>query len=295
MSSNAPVPEEPGLRRDLGALRRYFWLPIATVGIAVIAALAMGAMTSSSGEARFRENVAVDALPPLFGPPVLPSPFDYARLATGDGVVGAVAAERGRAPESVRGQLRATASLNRPEIDFIVTGEDALATARAWQRAFNDATVAQTPDLERLLVIPYARQLDEAKARLDAATAAAAAQPDDAAAKGALAAAESDYETAAQLAQSYDVVASTMKATPVAVTAPHTASAGIGSTAGRLGIAVAVGLLAGVIGALALDYARRSRETVVAVPEAAEPIDATPAIRRRRDAAGAAVDDARQL
>ncbi len=294
MSSNVPVPEDPGLRRDLGALKRYFWLPIAAVSIAVIVALALSAMSSSSGEVRFRENVVVDALPPLFGPAVLPSPFDYARLATGDQVVAAVAAERDRSPESVRAQLHASATLTRPEIDFTVTGQDALATARAWQRAFNDAAVAQTPDIERLLVVPYARQLDEAKARLDAASAAALAQPDDAAAKGALAAAESNYQTAAQLSQSYDVVASTMNATPIAVTAPHTASAGIGSTAGRLGIAVAVGLLAGVIGALALDYARRSREAAPA-PEAAQPIDATPAIRRRRHAGGAGVDDARHV
>src|SRR5437870_13704916 len=67
----------PGLAADLSAIRRYIWLPVLAVVVAVGAALVAGALTPSSSEARFRMNVLVDALPPLFGPPALPSPFDY--------------------------------------------------------------------------------------------------------------------------------------------------------------------------------------------------------------------------
>ena len=55
---------------------------------------------SDSDEARFRANVVVDALPPLFGPAVLPGPFDYAKLATSDAVVQHVARETGVTPDA---------------------------------------------------------------------------------------------------------------------------------------------------------------------------------------------------
>ncbi|TAK57784.1 MAG: hypothetical protein EPO22_11725, partial [Dehalococcoidia bacterium] len=65
------APRDPGLWRDLAALRRYAWLPAATIVIALVAALVIGQLRPASDEARFRENVIVDALPPLFGPAVL--------------------------------------------------------------------------------------------------------------------------------------------------------------------------------------------------------------------------------
>lgn len=248
-----------GLAPDLAALRRYFWLPVASLAIAVAAALVIGAASSGSGEARFRVNVVVDALPPLFGPAVVPGPFDYARLATGDAVVQDVARQSGVAADQLKLRLAAEARFNTPEIDFKVTGANALAVARAWQRAFADAAAQQTPAIERELVQPYARQLDQASAQLQQHASAAKASPDDPVAQQQLKAAEENYETASKLAQSYEVVAATMKAQAFTVVAPHTRSAGAGSATGRLGAAVAIGLLAGVIGALLLDYAMRRR------------------------------------
>ncbi|MDP9239004.1 MAG: hypothetical protein M3P30_16685 [Chloroflexota bacterium] len=279
MTDGSSRGREPGLARDLGALRRYFWLPAATLVLAVVAALAIGVVHSTSGEARFQENVLIDALPPLFGPPVLPSPFDYARLATSDGVLQQVSQQSGVTVDQLRGRLSATAQFNRPEVDFTVKSGNALALARTWQQAFADAAAEQTPDIQRLLVQPYARQLDEARALLEQRAAdAKAAGPDDAVIQQQLKAAQENYEIASKLSQSYDVVARTMKANAVAVVAPHERSAGIGSTAGRLGVAVVIGLLAGVIGALALDYAARRRPT----DSELEPFDARRALRGRR-------------
>ena len=266
---------DAGLRRDLAALRRYAWLPLAAIAVAVAAALVIGALRPASNEARFRENVVVDALPPLFGPAVLPSPFDYARLAVSDAVVQQVAQQEGLSAGELRPRLTAEAHFNRPEIDFAVTGARALAVARTWRQAFADAAAEQTPAVERMLVENYARQLDEARGLLQQRAAEAATSPDDPAIKQQLAAAEENYATASKLSQSYEVVARTMKASSFGVVAPHQRSAGVGSTAGRLGAAVAIGLLAGVIGALALSAAagRRAPETAVAE---------TPAPLRRR-------------
>jgi hypothetical protein len=226
----------------------------------VAAALIIGALRSPSGEARFRENVVVDALPPLFGPPVLPSPFDYARLATSDDVLAAVSRDTNVPADELRTRLRATASLTSPEIDFRVTGAGALAVARAWHEAFDAAVAQQTPAIERLLVADYARQLDQARVLLEQRSADALANPDDPVLKQQLTAAEENYETASRLSQSYDVVASTVKAAPFTGSAPRQQSAGVGSIAGRLSAAVAIGLLAGVVGALALDALSRRRE-----------------------------------
>lgn len=244
---------------DLAALRRFFWLPIAALAVAVGAALVIGAVSSPADEARFRANVVVDALPPLFGPAVVPGPFDYARMATSDAVVQNVAQQSGVTPEQLKPRLTAEARFNKPEIDFKVTGANALAITRTWQRVFGDAAAQQTPEIERQLVLPYARQLEQASTALQQRAAAAKAAPDDAVAQQQLKAAGENYETAAKLAQSYEVVATTMKAQAFTVVAPHVQSAGVGSTKGRLGAAVAIGLLVGVIGALALDYASRRR------------------------------------
>jgi hypothetical protein len=248
---------DAGLWRDVATLRRYAWLPVATIVIALVAALIIGQLRPASDEARFRENVIVDALPPLFGPPVLPSPFDYARLATSDAVVQRVADEQGLTLDQLRPRLKAEARFNRPEIDFTVTGSRALAIANTWREAFVDAASQQSGELERQLVQPYQRQLDEARGMLEQRAAEAKGSPDDPVAKQQLAAAEENYATASKLSQSYEVIARTMKATSFGVVAPHQQSAGVGSTAGRVGAALAIGLLAGVIGALALSAVSR--------------------------------------
>lgn len=271
-------PPRAGLRQDLAALRRYVWLPAATLAIAIVVALGLGALRPASGQARFRENVMVAALPPLFGPAVLPSPFDYARLATSDGVVQDTAARAGLSPDVVRPRLRAEASFNRPEIDFFVTGPNALPLARAWRASFADAAAQQTPAIQRLLVQDYARQLDQARALLVQRAAEAKAAPEDAVAQSQLKAAQDNVETASRLTQAYDVVAATMKATSLGVAPPHRPSAGVGSTAGRLGAATAAGLIAGIAGALALDWASRRRRVEPEAPTA-EP----PATFRRRE------------
>jgi hypothetical protein len=266
---------DAGLWRDLAALRRYAWLPLATIAVAVAAALVIGALRPASSEARFRENVVVDALPPLFGPAVLPSPFDFARLATSDAVVQQAAQQQGLTADQLRPRLKAEAHFNRPEIDFTVTGTGALAVARAWRQAFVDAASQQTGAVERSLVEPYARQLEEARGLLQQRAADAAASPGDAVIKQQLAAAEENYATASKLLQSYEIVARTMKASSFGVVAPHWQSAGVGSTTGRFGAALAIGLLAGVIGVLALNAAagRRAREADIVE---------TPAPLRRR-------------
>lgn len=269
---------ESALVRDLALLRRYFWLPVVTLGIALSAAISIGILQSGSGEARFRENVIIDALPPLFGPAVLPSPFDYARLATSDGVLQQVSQRSNIPVEQLHNRLIAEARFNRPEVDFRVTGGGALTLARTWQAAFAEAAANQTPDVERLLVQPYARQLDESRALLDQRAAAAAADTGNAAAKQELTAAEENYETAAKLSQSYAVIAKTMKANALAVVAPYERGGGISSTAGRLAAAVAIGLLAGVFGVLALDFAVRRRRPPA---DDEEPANAPPALRQR--------------
>lgn len=268
-------PRPDGLAPDIAALRRYFWLPLASLAIAVAAALAIGAVASDSDTARFRANVLVDSLPPLFGPAVVPGPFDYAKLATSDAVVGDVAQQNGVAADSLKPRLTAEAQFSKPEINFKVTGANALAIARTWQRVFGDAAAQQTPDLQRQLVQPYALQLEQASQQLDRSAEAARVSPNDPAAQQQLKAAEENYETASKLAQSYEVVASTMKAQAFIVTGAHVQGAGVGSTKGRLGAAAAIGLLAGVIGALLLDFAMRRRVAD------AEPLDRAPASLRR--------------
>jgi hypothetical protein len=268
-------PRPDGLAPDIAALRRYFWLPLASLAIALGVALALGAITSDSDTARFRANVVVDSLPPLFGPAVVPGPFDYAKLATSDAVVADVARETGVTADALKPRLTAEAQFSKPEINFKVTGANALTVARTWQRIFGDAAAQQTPDLQRQLVQPYALQLEQASQQLDRSAEAARVSPSDPAAQQQLKAAEENYETASRLAQSYEVVASTMKAQAFIVTGAHVQGTGVGSTKGRLGAAVAIGLLAGVIGALLLDFAMRRRAAD------AETLDRAPASLRR--------------
>src|SRR5205085_8586432 len=108
--------------------------------------------------------IVVDALPPLFGPPALPSPFDYARLATSDDVVRDVANQSGVAFEQLKPRLSARASAQRADMDFRVTGTGARGIAHAWQEAFQTAAAAQAPAIERAMAPTYTRLLDEARA-----------------------------------------------------------------------------------------------------------------------------------
>ena len=281
MRTSRQRPSRAGLWRDLDAVRRYLWLPVATIAVAVIAALAINITNDDPHHARFRSAVFVDALPPLFGPAVLPSPFDYARLATSDGVVADVAGRTDTAPDDVRPRLRAEVRPDKPEIQFEVTGPRALDVARAWEQAFNEAAVAQTPSIERLLTTSYARQLDEARAALERTSAGVVANPDDLVARQELSAAQANYETASKLAQSYDVVARTIQARPVTVVPPRERSSVTGGTPGRIAAATALGLLAGVVGAVLLDMAARDRARPMPQAEPREPIDVRPAFRRR--------------
>lgn len=270
-----------GLSADLAALRRYFWLPVATLTLALTAALILSAMQAPREEARFRANVLVDALPPLFGPAVLPSPFDYARLATSDSVLADVSGQTGRPADQLRSQLRAEPRFNTPEIDFVAEGSGALLLSRAWQRSFEAAVSTQTADIERLLVQPYARQLDESRALLEQRAADYRANAGDPVLQQQLIAAQENFATASKLSQSYDVVARTMSASVLTVIGPHERSAGVSSTAGRLAVATAIGVVAGVTGALALDYLAKARRRGVE----GNPIDAHPAFRGRRSRA----------
>lgn len=245
---------ETGIGRDMSAIRPFLWLPIVTTALAVAAALLLGFFTTSDGEARFRANVVVDALPPLFGPPILPGPFDYAALATSDVVVNEVAAEMGVPAAELAPHLHAEPRVNTPEIDFTVTGDDALAIAEAWERAFGAAVGPATPELQAQLIEPYREQLEQARVQLAAATLAASAGGP--AADQRLAAAEENYETASRLVQSYEVVAATMSATSFPVKAPHAYTSGLGSPAARFGAAIAAGLVVGIIGAFALAFVR---------------------------------------
>lgn len=254
---------------DLRAIRRRLWFPVCTITLAVGVALAIGFARSDSNQAGFRANVVVNALPPLFGPPVLPGPFDYARLATSDGVVERVASATGVPVEQLRTRMAVVPHFNDANIDFRVSGADALAIARAWRDAMSSSVVDQAPVIERQLTGSYVAQLDEAQTRLRDRWAAARAAPDDPVLQQQLKAAEENYATASRLAQSYDVVAATMRASFFTVTGPHVESGGLGSARARVGAALAIGLLAGVLGALALDYAPRRRQPLAGAPAGA--------------------------
>ena len=260
---NSALARDTGLWRDMAALRRYFWLPLAAVAVAVVAALGLGSLVSDSGEARFRVNVVVDALPPLFGPAVLPGPFDYAAVATSDAVVADVATRTGATAEALRPRLKAEPRVNSPEISFSVTGDKAIDVARAWEAAFRDAAGQATPGIEERLVEPYRVQQAQARAQLEAAEAAAAGSPADAVRQQDRVAAGENYKTATMLVQSYETVTATMKAEAFTVKAPREYGGGLGSTPARVGAGAAIGLLAGIIGAVLLDMILRRREASV--------------------------------
>jgi hypothetical protein len=216
----------------------------------------------------------VNALPPLFGPAVLPGPFDYAAIATGDAVAEQVAAEHDLTPDALRPRLSANVRANTTEIDFIVTGDDALSIARTWNRVFGEEAANRTGALQTELTQPYADQRDQAAVRLEEAYALAAANPQDALAQAGLAAAQDNYETAARLMDSYDIVRQTMTAQAFTLKTPHE----YGDVAGPLPARLAAGALAGfVVGVLLiamLDVLDRRRARDAA-------LDETPSALRR--------------
>ncbi len=250
---------QPAVWSDLKALRRFFWLPILTIVLGVLAALALGAFSSPPSEARFRTNVIVDALPPLFGPPVLPGPFDYAALAMSDGVIDDVSSTSGVPAETLRARLKAEPRVNSPEITFAVTGVNSMSIARAWEASFAGAVVAETAGIQQRLVESYRVQLAEARTQLEAADAAGRGNAGDPARAQELVAAEENYETAARLVQSYDVVTATMKAKSFTASAPHLYGGGVGSGPSRVGAGALIGLVVGVLGALGLASVQASR------------------------------------
>src|SRR4051794_6745093 len=135
-------------------------------------------------------NVVLDALPPLFGPPALPSPFDYARLATSDDVVRDTANQSGAPFEQLKPRLSAQASIQRADIDFRVTGAGSRGVAHAWLEAVERAVTNQSAAMERTATQNYRVQIDTARSELERNSAAARAAPDDPVAQQALAASQ---------------------------------------------------------------------------------------------------------
>ena len=159
--------QDAGLGRDLRALRRLLWIPVVTVAVGIGAALLLGAFADGTQEARFRSNVVVNALPPLFGPPVLPGLSTTPLWRRVTPRVEQVAAQHSLSPEELRPRLTAEPRVNTPEIDFTVTGEDALAIAETWNQVFGEEAIAQTPRIQTELTLPYVTQRDEAGTRLN--------------------------------------------------------------------------------------------------------------------------------
>jgi hypothetical protein len=245
---------ETAIGRDLNAIRPFFWLPVATTAFAVTCALILSLFLPSDGEARFRSTIVVDALPPLFGPPVVPGPFEFTGLATSDAVVRELARQTGTTPEDLGSRLHAKPRANTPQIDVSVKGDDALPIAEAWERIFIAAVPEAAPDIQSELLEPYRTQLEQARLQLTQAT--LAFESGDAASVQRLGAAEENYATASRLVQSYEIVGGSMRVAAITVEAPHMHSGGLGSTRARVGAALATGVVSGVAGAMALAYIR---------------------------------------
>ena len=260
--------QDAGLWSDLAALRRYLWILVGAVLVGVVAALVLGAVVDTEREARFRANVVVNALPPLFGPPVLPGPFDYAAVAMSDPTIERVAAQHNLSPDELGPRLTAEPRVNSPEIDFTVTGDDALAIAGTWNTVFQEQVVNQTPLLFQDMTEPYRLQQDEAEALFLTAAQTAAANPDDLLNQAHLAATQENYETSVRLVQSYGVVQSTMAAQSFTVRAPHEYGGGLGSPTARVAAGAVVGLVLGVLLAVTLDTIDRRRGRTSDVDEA---------------------------
>lgn len=249
------------LRRDVRALRRHLWFPAAAVLVALAAAAALGLVAGAEDRAEFRLRVEPIALPPLFGPPTLPGPADFAAFATSAPVLEATATqlrdENIAGADALASRLSASPRPNQPSIDFTVRGEHALAVAEAWRDQFMALLPASLPELERQVTSDYALQLEQARNELMSRQAEAASG--DVFAEVALAAARENYQVAERLAQSYEVVGQTMKATVAQQERPHLTRSGPLDWSARLGAALAFGLMVGVIGTAALEAWSRRR------------------------------------
>jgi len=270
--------ESEGLGRDLLALRRHLWFPVAALVLALAVAVGVGLAFSPSDEASFRVRVGLSAPPPLFGPPILPSTEDLARLAVSPEVLerasGTLAAEGIRvSAEEMAGRVSASAGGGEGVISFTVkdgNGERALATARAWESAFVAVAQEEAPELERRAAAGYQAQLDVAASLLEEKRQAAAGEGPDSPAQQELEAAQENYQVASRLQQSYELVARMLRVDVITERVPYLKGGAALDWAGRMGAAVAFGVVVGVLGALGLEVLARRRLRDVAPPAPAE-------------------------
>lgn len=270
--------ESEGLGRDLLALRRHLWFPVAALVLALAVAAGVGLAFSPSDEAAFRVRVRLSVLSPLFGPPILPSTEDLARLAVSPEVLerasGALAAEGIQvSAEEMAGRVSASVGGGEGVIGLTVkdgNGERALATARAWESSFAAVAQEQAPELERRAAADYQAQLDVAASLLEEKRQAAAGQGPDSPAQQELEAARENYQVASRLQQSYEVVARMLRVDLITERAPYLKGGAALDWAGRMGAAVAFGVVVGVLGALGLEVLARRRLRDVAPPAPAE-------------------------
>jgi len=270
--------ESEGLGRDLLALRRHLWFPVAALVLALAVAAGVGLAFSPSDEAAFRVRVRLSALSPLFGPSILPSTEDLARLAVSPEVLerasGALAAEGIQvSAEEMAGRVSASVGGGEGAIGLTVkdgNGERALATARAWESAFAAVAQEQAPELERRAAVDYQAQIDVAASLLEEKRQAAAGQGPDSPAQQELEAARENYQVASRLQQSYEVVARMLRLDLMTERAPYLKGGAALDWAGRMGAAVAFGVVVGVLGALGLEVLARRRLRDVAPPAPAE-------------------------
>ena len=270
--------ESEGLGRDLLALRRHLWFPVAALVLALAVAAGVGLAFSPSDEAAFRVRVRLSVQSPLFGPPILPSTEDLARLAVSPEVLerasGALAAEGIQvSAEEMAGRVSASVGGGEGAIGLTVkdgNGERALATARAWESAFAAVAQEQAPELERRAAVDYQAQIDVAASLLEEKRQAAAGQGADSPAQQELEAARENYQVASRLQQSYEVVARMLRVDLITERAPYLKGGAALDWAGRMGAAVAFGVVVGVLGALGLEVLARRRLRDVAPPAPAE-------------------------
>lgn len=261
------------LGKDLLALRRHLWLPILVLAIALGAAAGIGLMATDGDEASFRARVTFSALPPLFGPPSLPTTDDLARFATSAEVLertSGVLAEGGVqiSPDELAAKVSTRVLADEESVEFVVKddGGRSLAIARAWEATLPAMAQERAPDLERQATADYVVQLALAASLLEEKRQAAAGQAEDSTAQSELAAAQEDYETASRLEQSYEVVAQMLRVDVTTNRAPHLKGGGSLDWAGRLGAAAAFGIVVGVLGALGLEALARRRPAVATLP-----------------------------
>ena len=270
--------ESEGLGRDLLALRRHLWFPVTALILALAVAAGVGLAFSPSEEAAFRIRVGLSALPPIFGPPILPSTEDVARLGTSPDVLERASGTLARegiqvSPEELAGRVSASVGGGEGVISFTVkdgNGERALATARAWESAFAAVAQEQAPELERRAAAGYQTQLDLAASLLEEKRQAAAAEGPDSPAQQELGAAQENYQVASRLQQSYELVARMLRVDVVTERTPYLKGGAALDWAGRMGAAAAFGVVVGVLGALGLEVLARRRLLAIAPPAPAE-------------------------